>query len=115
MLIPVLLILNSFIIIQESKAQWVQTAFTYNYNATDIEATDSSIHIAFLQYGIYRSYDNGNSVTALNNGLPGLLQIPCVKIKDNMMYAGNLYDGIYKSTNNGLNWFSINDSSTNSL
>jgi photosystem II stability/assembly factor-like uncharacterized protein len=66
--------------------------------------------------GIYLSTNNGNSWTAVNNGLPTYLykqanyncSISAIAIQGNNIYAGTS-NGIYLSRDNGNNWTAINN------
>ena len=64
-------------------------------------------------FGIYKSTDCGETWSEKNSGLENsnkAINVIVVHPKDpNIVYAGTLFDGIYKTTNGGDNWFRISD------
>ncbi|TAK65383.1 MAG: T9SS type A sorting domain-containing protein [Bacteroidetes bacterium] len=63
----------------------------------------SNIYAA-TENGIFRSPDNGNSWTALNNGLTNLNVHSFTIAPGGTFLAGTWGDGIFRSTNSGASW-----------
>jgi photosystem II stability/assembly factor-like uncharacterized protein len=61
------------------------------------------------QTKIYRSLDNGNNFTTINLNLGfGIVNISAFTYVNSTLYAATSYDGVYKSTDFGLNWIASN-------
>ncbi len=74
--------------------------------------------------GIYKTEDAGNSWVQLTSGLPspgnnvGRIGLDISKSEPNIIYAiyadkTGYFDGVYKTTNGGENWFQTNDGTLN--
>ncbi len=73
--------------------------------------------------GIYRSVDNGNNWTQINNGISVGSFIAVNDFSINSLgtlyvglgggFSGSTSKGVFYSTNNGDNWFALNDGQTN--
>jgi photosystem II stability/assembly factor-like uncharacterized protein len=62
------------------------------------------------QTKIYRSLDNGNNFTTINLNLGfSIVNISAFTFVNSTLYAATSYDGVYKSTNFGLNWIPTNN------
>ena len=62
------------------------------------------------QTKIYRSLDNGNTFTTINLNLGfSIVNIYSFTYANSTLYAATSYDGVYKSTDFGLNWISSNE------
>jgi hypothetical protein len=59
--------------------------------------------------GIYFSNFDFNLWTKVVNGLPWNFSVPCMVANDINIYAGTGNNGIYKSSDNGINWIAINN------
>jgi photosystem II stability/assembly factor-like uncharacterized protein len=58
---------------------------------------------------IYKSINNGNTFTTINlNFNSGIVNIYSITSHGSNLYAATSEEGIYKSTDNGLNWFAAN-------
>jgi len=115
-LIPVLLILNSSLFIQNSNSQWVQCPIN-DADVNTFAASESNIYAgsstSVSSVSIWSSTNNGMSWTQhifFDSIFPNI-EIPCIAIKGTNVYAGvnwgqiNPNGGrIYLSTNNGTNW-----------
>ena len=91
--------------------------------AADIEiGADGSLYAAmglFVQDGIYKSTNNGNSWTKLTSVLPTSnfyrIELPCAASDANRVYAvfhnatTNDALGIYRATNGGTSWTALSD------
>ena len=69
------------------------------------------IFIAGYENGIFRSTNNGENWTQVNNGLPKHFPyIQCLVVgSNNYIYAGAFGSGVFRSTDNGENWNKISD------
>lgn len=56
---------------------------------------------------LYLSNDGGANWSLINTGF-NLSGIFALEYKDNIVFAGTYEDGLFKSTNNGLNWLQVN-------
>ncbi len=54
--------------------------------------------------GVFLSTDNGNSWTAVSNGLPSPIGVYSLAIKGDTIFAGTGGDGVFLSDNNGTSW-----------
>ncbi len=84
-----------------------------------ITALDGAIIFSYYTMGdtifaggqtkIYRSLDNGNTFTTINLNLGfSIVNISAFTFVNSTLYAATSYDGIYKSTDFGLNWIPSN-------
>ncbi|MDH3269290.1 MAG: hypothetical protein OEM46_10595, partial [Ignavibacteria bacterium] len=61
------------------------------------------------QTKIYRSLDNGNTFTTINLNLGfSIVNISAFTFVNSTLYSATSYDGVYKSTDFGLNWIPSN-------
>ncbi len=64
--------------------------------------------------GVYRSTDNGNSWTQVNNGLT-MLHVYALTANSNYLFAGTYHDGnvsgqgVFRSSDNGQTWTAVNN------
>jgi photosystem II stability/assembly factor-like uncharacterized protein len=62
------------------------------------------------QTKIYRSTNNGNTFTTINLNLGfSIVNISAFTFVNSTLYAATSYDGVYKSTDFGLNWIPANN------
>lgn len=115
----VLIFVNSF---------WFLTIFTFSQPARDtlspvwnilpipspsairvitIDSTNT-IYIGVWGDGIYRSFNNGQSWTALNQGLTNKFITAIERDSVGRLFASTYGGGVFLSTNNGQTWSSIN-------
>jgi len=93
------------------QVQWVQTqgpAFTSGW--PHLISLNQNLFASSTHAGISMSSDGGDSWHARNNGL-GNLQIRSLHVAGNNLYAGtggsNFEAGVYRSSDEGLNWLDI--------
>jgi hypothetical protein len=65
--------------------------------------------------GVYRSSDNGQTWTAVNNGMSPTITIMSLAVKDNYIFAGTNGQGIYRSSDNGDNWTHVSNGIVHSI
>lgn len=89
-------------------SQWEQTSQGLNGGIVwSMTVKDSIIfagcsnNIDYRPSWIFRSTDNGNS---WKSSIAGNSDVNCMAVKDNIIFAGTNYDGLYYSTNDGVNW-----------
>jgi len=84
-----------------------------------INALDGAIIFSYYTMGdtifaggqtkIYRSLDNGNTFTTINLNLGfSVVNISAFTFVNSTLYAATSFDGVYKSTDFGLNWIPSN-------
>jgi hypothetical protein len=73
---------------------------------TAIRANGTALFVATLGGGVYRSTDNGDTWTVVNNGLPNL-NARSLAADGTYLYAG-LDDAIAVSSDDGDNWAAVN-------
>jgi FG-GAP-like repeat len=80
-------------------------------------AGSSTLIVSTLTNGMYKGVDNGSAITwqSINQGLPTLRIITSTASDVNTLYAGTSGSGIYKSTNGGTSWTSLNGSGGGAL
>ena len=88
---------------------WRQTNGPYG-GAIRSLTVNSNGHIFAGTYvgGIFRSEDNGDSWTAVNNGLTNLYMYALVINSSGHIFAGTNYGGAFKSEDNGDSWEEVN-------
>ncbi|MDZ4204936.1 MAG: hypothetical protein U1C46_08975, partial [Bacteroidales bacterium] len=86
-------------------AQWQQTGGPEGGHIYSL-ATDGTNIFAGTVDGIYLSTNNGNSWTAVNNGLTNP-HVYAIAISGNNIFAGTPAN-VYLSTNNGNSWTAVN-------
>lgn len=73
-------------------------------------ASPSTLYAASFQGFIFKSIDEGQSWSVLNDGFPlQALNALAVDPQTGTIYAGTGGNGIYKTTNNGVDWIAINN------
>lgn len=77
------------------------TIFSINYNNGSLITTTDK--------GIYRSTNNGNNWSTINDGLPLSRKITSFTIANGIYIAATSNLGIFRSTNNGQNWQQANN------
>ncbi len=96
-----------------SSGQWQQLGGPEGGSVTCFAQNGSNIFAGTVYGGVFLSTNNGNSWTAVNNGLSGLgLDIYSIAINGNNIFLGTR-QGAYLSTNNGISWTAINNGLTN--
>jgi len=107
-LIPVLLILNSLLLFQDSKAQWMQMNAPSNIFYC-FAISGMNVFSGSNSGGVYISTDNGMNWTQCSNSLPS---INTIAVSGLNVFAGNGDGGgpggLFRSTNNGVNWIALN-------
>lgn len=91
---------------------WTQTAFDDLWaNALAINSKDDVfIGTAGNVAGMYRLNSTGTSFNPINTGLPDPYTVHAIVVNTNdQIFIGAYQEGIYKSTDNGENWISINN------
>ena len=89
-----------------ANAQWVQTSLNHG-QVISLISSDSIIFACSWSGGIYVSSDNGNSWSALNNGLTNI-HVRTLAISGNNFFAGT-DGGVFISSNNGGSWTVMNN------
>ena len=88
--------------IEPVKAQWVQTNGLNDEVIFSLVMNGSTLFAGTQANGIYRSLDNGDNWTDVNNGLTDSV-INTLKVISGVIYAGTRY-GLFKSSDNGDTW-----------
>lgn len=107
-LITILLVLISC----STFAQWQQMSGSGGISYLSLLNIDGTTMIAGSSIGIltsgdlYRSTNGGNTWSVINTGFQ-LSGIFSLAKKDNIIFAGTYEDGLFKSTNNGVNWENV--------
>ena len=65
--------------------------------------------------GVYRSIDNGNNWSEINNGLPYVFIVTMEISQNGHIYAGTWGEGVFRSTDNGDSWIQGTNSGLNDL
>ena len=90
-------------------ANWIQTSINPRLTVRCFTSNGSKLFAGVNDDysdtgGVYISYDSGINwiMSSLNR-----LSVYCLINTNSGLYAGGAYYGIYKSTNNGINWFRL--------
>ena len=100
---------------------YVSTNNGNNWTLTSLDSEEVNvIYISnnVIYAGTYRFYSsNDNGVTWFRTYIPGVTMILSLAKCNNYLFTGSLYNGIYISSNNGVNWTqsSLNNESILSL
>ena len=94
-------------------AQWQNTHGPYGGNVYALAAIGQSLFAA-TDKGVYRSSNEGESWTAVNNGLVSK-NVRALATSGSTILAGTLVSGIFRSTDNGQSWIAIGGSPTSYL
>ncbi len=70
---------------------------------------NDDIYAATFDQGFYRSTDNGDNWTQVNNGITNLLGRAIAVSSTGHVYAGTDFGGIFRSTDSGANWTEVNN------
>lgn len=98
---------NAKSIVVTARAKWAQTAGPEGGSVSALLNTPGAMY-AGTGGGVYRSTDNGQTWTAVNNGLSGnALFIRSLLAMGNNIFAGTYGGGIYRTTDNGQNWTAV--------
>jgi photosystem II stability/assembly factor-like uncharacterized protein len=65
--------------------------------------------------GVYRSTDQGETWSEVNNGLTNTLVLALIINSDQHLFAGTYFGGVFRSTDNGDTWEPVNDGLTESF
>jgi photosystem II stability/assembly factor-like uncharacterized protein len=113
-LLLILLFLNTALLIDNCMSQWVQMSNEMgNITVYSVSSNGNNIYACAGINGAYKSSDNGENWTAINNGLSGHY-VWTIKAAGNNLFAGT-YAGVYLSTDNGGNWIPVNNGLPNQL
>lgn len=101
--------------IHHSDAQWQQTNGPSGGGTIySLAISGTNIFAGTWQGGVFLSTNNGNSWTAMNNGLT-YHSVLALAISDTNIFVGTFGGGVFLSTNNGNNWTAMNNGLTNHL
>ena len=110
-----LIILFQFLF-SDLNAQWVKTNTQFNSqfykNVWALTVNGKYLFAGTNNLGIYRSSDDGNNWTQINNGLLNL-DVRALVTSDSNIFAGTMGGGIFISSNNGNSWIQSNKDLTN--
>ena len=86
-------------------AKWAKTSGPEGGDISCFTSLGDALYVGTSSDGVYRSSDNGQSWTAVNNGLPGdPLYVSVLHAVGSNLFAWMRSGGIYRTTNNGQNW-----------
>jgi photosystem II stability/assembly factor-like uncharacterized protein len=88
-------------------ALWDTASGSLDAMVTCLAVKDTFVFAGTDDSGVFRSSNNGDSWTKVNNGLTNLT-ILSLFVKDLILFAGTM-DSVYYSTNNGANWIEANN------
>ncbi len=83
---------------------WQQTTGPGNVEIGDLLFKDGDIFAGVWHGGIYKSTDDGNSWTQLQNEFRGYTIWSFIINNENNIVTGTDFNGIYISSDNGVNW-----------
>lgn len=92
-------------------AKWVKINSLQGW-IVSLGVNSNNIFAMTADNGVFLSTDNGESWTAVNNGL-SFYNGTALVVSGNNIFAGFLGEGIYLSNNNGTSWKSIDSGLTN--
>jgi hypothetical protein len=83
---------------------WTQTSLNNNIISSLVISGNIIIAGDWTTCSVFRSLDNGNNWTQIFLGGSGGDVVLCLAVNGNNFFAGTDNGGIFRSTNNGLNW-----------
>ena len=98
-----------FISIGYSQDFWQQTNGPGGGTVNSLTQNSKGYIFAATDSGVYRSIDNGDNWTLLNNGLPPTRIKNIATNNDGHIFAGISSKGVFRSTDNGDTWVKINN------
>jgi len=88
----------------------------YLYGGLITVSGSGPAHLAATSYGMYKTYDDGDSWVWSGSGLPNVAVMKIAKKADgSAIYAGTANQGVYKSTNGGSTWVAANGTGLTNL
>ena len=102
--IPVILIYNLSLSIDNCVAQWEPTNGPGGGDFRSMTASGSNLFVGTSNAGIFKTTNNGISWNAVNNGLPGGTDALVSNQTNIFAHTGG---GVFRTTNNGLIWTQI--------
>src|SRR5690606_13865105 len=108
----VLLILFAFFLFDTGNAPWPTSNGAYGGTVMDILVFGSDVYAGTRGGGIFRSTNNGETWTALNNGLDNPY-VNAFAVSGSTIFAGTtityggIGGGVYRSTDNGATWVNV--------
>lgn len=94
--------------INNCSAQWVQTNCPFGENINSLAFSGTELFAGTWGGGVFLSNNNGESWTAVNNGLTNLY-VEALTASGNNIFAGTWGGGIFLSTNSGSSWTAVNN------
>ena len=88
---------------------WEKSDVSFNESVFALIINDSGHIFAGTSGGVFRSKDNGDSWTEINNGLTRLFVRTLAINTSGHIFAGTDENGIYRSIDNGENWVESNN------
>jgi len=89
-------------------AQWVQTNCPYGETINSLAYSGTELFAGTAGGGVFISQNNGESWTAVNNGLTNLYVEALIASGTNI-FAGTWGSGVFLSTNSGSSWTAVNN------
>ena len=92
------------------------TNMFYQYGGLITVSGSGPAHLAATSYGMYKTYNDGDTWVWSGTGLPAVAVMKITKKADgSALYAGTANQGIYKSTDAGGSWVAANGSGLTNL
>lgn len=85
-------------------ASWSLTSLAGSDVRAIAKDNNGNLYAGLFGIGIYKSSDNGNNWTLINNGLTSLAVHSIVVNQSNEIFVGTLGGGVYSSVDGGVNW-----------
>lgn len=98
-------------------AQGIPTNSAHTYGGLlNVTGSGPPSHLVSVDYGVYKTYDDGATWIWSGTGLPANAVLTFTKNADgSAVYAGTHTAGLYKSTNGGSSWTAVNNSGLTNL
>ncbi|MCX6164176.1 MAG: hypothetical protein NTU73_04835, partial [Ignavibacteriae bacterium] len=101
-LINVKILLLFFLFFSNISAQWEHLNLNFGGNVNCFVAAGNNIFVGTGGNGVFLSTDYGNVWIPVNSGL-STISVNAFTVSGSIVFAGTT-NGIFKSTNNGMNW-----------
>jgi ligand-binding sensor domain-containing protein len=94
-----------------NESNWFSIGLGYGVKVNELHSYGSNL-LCGTKNGIYKTLDQGNVWSSVNNGLPINSNVQSISSISNILLAGTSTNGVFKSNDNGNTWIQSNSGLT---